>query len=319
MKMNSTLLTLNMILTVSTLMSMSSNNWMFMWIMIEINTFTFMPLMTTNKMIDQPMKYFIIQSTSSFTILLAVMYSSTNQKTMLEQKILMLGFSMKLGMSPFHFWMPSIMSKLNWNKCIMLISIMKIPPMLMCSSISSVKTMIPVISLSMIIGSIEGLKQTTLKKILAFSAISNSAWMLMAFMLSKITATVFTSIYTMINVSLIVTTKKLSLIQINQVSMKTKKEKLSMTLNMMSMAGLPPLMGFFPKWIILSEMMTLSKLLSSIMISTSIISMYFYMRISFNSMMTSSQLKKSMIKTKLPPTSLTNVIGMTMIFLIAYS
>ena len=65
--------------------------------------------------------------------------------------------------------------------------------------------------------------------------------------------------------------------------MKNKLIKLLIALPLLSLGGLPPFLGFFPKWIII-ELLIFSKLywLIFILVNFSLITLYFYIRICYS-------------------------------------
>nr|WOW98996.1 NADH dehydrogenase subunit 2 [Oecleopsis sp.] len=316
MKFNLSTIMLMLMIILSTLISLNSNNWMTMWMTLEMNMFMFIPIMSKNKMSDQPMKYLIIQSISSSIMLMSIISSSINDSNLKTSILLMTALSIKMGMAPFHLWVPSIMTKLNWNKCIILTTLMKMSPMMISSQLIELKTFFMPMILSTIMGSTTGIKQTSLKKMMAYSSITNSTWMLLSFMMSKSIMILFSITYSMINILIMTSLKKLSIMYINQMSNMKTKENINLILLMLSISGLPPTIGFFPKWMILKELINLSTVLSSVLIFSSIISMYFYLQM-ITSNLTMFSLKKKFTKNNKTISFMTiNMMGIMMFFLI---
>nr|YP_010484313.1 NADH dehydrogenase subunit 2 [Oecleopsis sinicus]UVV36475.1 NADH dehydrogenase subunit 2 [Oecleopsis sinicus] len=317
MKFNLSTIMLTLMIILSTLISLNSNNWMTMWMTLEMNMFMFVPIMTSkNKMSDQPMKYLIIQSISSSIMLMSIISSSINDLNLKNSILLMTALSIKMGMAPFHLWVPSIMAKLNWNKCIILTTLLKMSPMMISSQLIELKTFFMPMILSTIMGSTMGIKQTSLKKIMAYSSISNSTWMLLSFMMSKSIMILFSITYSLINILIMTSLKKLSIMYINQMSNMKTKENINLILLMLSISGLPPTIGFFPKWMILKELINLSIVLSSVLIFSSIISMYFYLQMITSNLTMFSLKKKFMKKNKTISFMTINMMGIMMFFLI---
>nr|WOW98957.1 NADH dehydrogenase subunit 2 [Borysthenes sp. 2 WQW-2023a] len=315
MKMNSTKAMLMKIIFLSSMFSINTNNWFMTWMMIEINTIMFMPMMSSNKMNDQPIKYIIIQTISSFMILDSMMFKTMNMPTLIQITMLNSALSMKLAMSPFHAWMPMLISKMKWQKCIMMLSIMKISPMFMTSMITTMKHMMPTMMMSMLMGSTSGINQVSTKKILAYSSIFNSAWMLAAFFISKKLTLMFMTTYTLMMTHLIKTLENMNMIYLNQMNSTTKNQKINLLMSIFSNAGLPPMAGFLPKWMILSEMMNLSLLMAMMMIMSSTTSTYFYMKMVTPSILLSNSKKKKQNKNKMMSLMNLNILTLTIVFL----
>nr|UBS93991.1 NADH dehydrogenase subunit 2 [Iolania perkinsi] len=316
MKLNSSKNMFMLIMILSTLNSMNSNNWLTIWMSMEINMFMFLPMISSKKMKDQPMKYFIIQSTSSSLILTSLLINSINQTSISQSTILLTSMMLKLGMSPLHSWVPTIMNKMSWNNCIIMMSLMKIPPMIMINQLLYFNMLMLPMMLSLIMGSLTGLKQTSLKKIMAYSSISNSSWMMSSFMIKKSTTLTFMTIYTMMNMMIMMEFKKNNMMFLNQINYKSIKKKMNINLSMLSISGLPPTIGFFNKWMILKEMMFMSMTMSIMMILTSTISMFFYMRISSMYLLNSSSNNKTFKNIKMSSFITMNFMGFTLMFLI---
>nr|WOW98983.1 NADH dehydrogenase subunit 2 [Cixiini sp.] len=313
MKLNSSKLLFLLSLMLSTMMSINSNNWLTLWMTLEINMFMFLPMMAKKKMKDQPMKYFIIQSLSSSMIVSSILINSINQTPLNQSMMLVISFMLKLGLAPLHMWVPTIMNKMNWMNCLIMSSILKISPMTFVSQMMSFKMFLFPLILSLFAGSISGLKQTSMKKIMAYSSVSNSTWMVTSFLLKKSTAMIFMMIYSLMNMLIMMNLKKNNLIYLNQMNSKPIKQKLNFMLSMLSLSGLPPTIGFFNKWMILKETIKFSLMLSILMILTSTISMFFYLRMSSIYMLNSSSSKKNNKMNKMSSFLSMNIVGLPMI------
>nr|YP_009468940.1 NADH dehydrogenase subunit 2 [Changeondelphax velitchkovskyi]AVC55486.1 NADH dehydrogenase subunit 2 [Changeondelphax velitchkovskyi] len=289
MKMNSSMTMFVYMIFMSTLISLSTNNWLSMWIMMEMALFMFIPLISKNKVNDQSMKYFIIQSISSYTLIFSIMWNSSYE-TNLNSLLSLISLMLKTGMAPFHLWKPMIMSKIKWKECMLLTTLIKIPPMIFFNKMIKFNMMILPLSLSLIVGATSGINQLNLKKMMAYSSIFNLTWMTSSFLISKKIMLTFFTLYSLLNIKLMIFFKKNNLMYLNQMNYLPLNLKLIINMNMLSISGLPPLTGFYPKWIILSEMINYSIILPSMMVTTSILSIYMYIQI--NSLCLSNSLVK---------------------------
>nr|YP_010990643.1 NADH dehydrogenase subunit 2 [Klapperibrachys cremeri]WOW99074.1 NADH dehydrogenase subunit 2 [Klapperibrachys cremeri] len=296
MKMNSTKLMFMTILLLSTLMVVSSNNILMSWMAMEMNLFMFLPLMTKKKkMKDQPMKYFIIQSLSSSTMLMSILMNSNSEIPLSTSILLMTSMLMKMGMMPFHLWMPMIMNKLSWNKCFLLSTWQKIAPVNILSQLTEFKLLMLPMCVSLILAPISAIKQLSMKKIMAYSSISNTPWMITSMMISKTLFSIFMFTYSIITFMMMKTMKNMNLNFINQMMTSTNLQKMNLIVLTLSISGMPPTTGFLPKWLILNQLINLSETISVSMITSSIISTFLYMKMSKN-FMTSMNLKKKIKK-----------------------
>nr|BCL51132.1 NADH dehydrogenase subunit 2 [Halyomorpha halys] len=278
-----------MILIVSTIMVVSANNWMSMWMGLEINLLSFTPLILnkTNKSSSEAaMMYFLIQSVSSMILMMMIlnmMYSTTFMK-MINNMIITMSILIKMGAAPFHAWMPEIMSKMEWNKCLMLMTWQKVAPLMMMSNINNNFIINLSIIWSTMIGSLGGINQTSVRKMFGYSSINHLGW-LMAINKSMNKWMIYLLTYSLLMMFICFTMmhyKIYFLNQMNNINM-SNMEKVSMFIMMMSMGGMPPFIGFLPKWIVIQSMIHEKEfIMILIMIMFSLITLMYYMRIIIN-------------------------------------
>nr|YP_010118104.1 NADH dehydrogenase subunit 2 [Sogatella kolophon]QPN54198.1 NADH dehydrogenase subunit 2 [Sogatella kolophon] len=278
MKLNMSKMIFVMVILLSSLISLSVNNWFTIWIFMETSLFMFIPLMSKNKVNDQSMKYFIIQSMSSYIFLFSIMWNSIKQNNW-NSMLTLTSLMIKIGMPPFHVWKPDIMKSLKWTECMLLTTLIKIPPMILINKMICMYLLILPLLITLIVGSLSGFNQLNLKKMMAYSSIFNISWMTSSFMTSKKAMIMFLSMYSFLNISAMLFFKANNLMFVNQISLINLKKKMIVNLNLLSISGLPPLTGFYPKWIILNELVKSSILLTSTMILSSILSIFIYMQI----------------------------------------
>nr|QBZ38056.1 NADH dehydrogenase subunit 2 [Bambusiphaga citricolorata] len=308
MKLNSSNFMCMMILIMSTMTSLMVNNWLFMWILMEINLFMFMPLMSKNKINDQSIKYFIIQSFSSHLLIFSILMVSIFLTPSKNSLMVMISLIMKIGMAPFHIWMPEIMTKMMWNECFLLASPLKITPMILISKLTSMKLMLMPMVLSLATGSLSGLNQTCLKKVMAFSSIFNLPWMASSFFISKKMMIFFLMIYSTLNLKIMFFFKKMNIQYMNQINQLEFNKKMKINLMVLSLSGLPPMMGFFPKWMILKEVAITSNILCLTMISTSMLSMFMYIQVNSIYFSNLAVKKKNIMENKMKSMKMVNLI-----------
>nr|UOU84915.1 NADH dehydrogenase subunit 2 [Microchrysa flavicornis] len=274
-----------------TLISISSSSWLSAWMGLEINLLSFIPLMSNNKnsmTTETALKYFLTQAIASSIFLVAVIlsmlkisfYPSLNYNT-----LIIIALLIKSGTAPFHFWFPSVMDGLSWFNSIILMTWQKIAPMILISYIYMFNFMIYFIIASAIIGAIGGLNQTSIRKLMAFSSINHIGWMIAAMSESNKLWLVYFLFYTFLSTTVILVFNYYKIFHLNQVYSLFNSSsimKFSLFVNLLSMGGLPPFLGFFPKWIVIQQLtMTNQLTLMFILILTSLITLYFYIRLCY--------------------------------------
>nr|WES82244.1 NADH dehydrogenase subunit 2 [Archotermopsis wroughtoni] len=295
---NSTKILLLTTLMSGTLISISSNSWFGAWMGLEINLLSFIPMMIEHKnsyTIEASLKYFIVQAGASSMLLFMVMTKALNESVMISsntqymQMMINTPLLLKSGAAPMHWWFPSVMEGLNWNNCLLLMTLQKLAPLSLMSYQMKNDMFLEIIILtSVTVGAIGGLNQTSLRKIMTYSSINHMGWMLAATITGDNMWVTYFIVYSMLTstVVLIVNNAKVSFI--NQTSLMEKKNKLTkmmMFMSLLSLGGLPPFLGFLPKWIIIQAMITNTMTTTvTIMVMMSVITLYYYMRMAYSSM-----------------------------------
>nr|YP_010990656.1 NADH dehydrogenase subunit 2 [Paravarcia deceptrix]WOW99100.1 NADH dehydrogenase subunit 2 [Paravarcia deceptrix] len=318
MKMNLTKMSLLSVVMMTTVTILSSNNILFSWMMLEMNMISFMPILTkSKKMNEQSMKYFIIQSSSSSIMLMSILMNSMIEYPLNLSIMLISSMLMKIGMMPFHTWLIPLMQSMTWENCIIMSTWQKISPTILMTQMINMKQMIIPMCISLMIAPMSAMNQSSLKKIMAYSSISNSPWMISSLMYSKQQFMMFMMIYSTLTLMTMKKMKEHKLMFINQISMEKDKPKLSMMILMLSISGMPPLVGFTPKWLILQSNLLYSVTLSISMILSSMISTFVYMKMMSNFMMNSSTKKKTKkSKMKKDNSIIFNILGLPMMMMV---
>nr|YP_010026400.1 NADH dehydrogenase subunit 2 [Cacopsylla citrisuga]QOQ84946.1 NADH dehydrogenase subunit 2 [Cacopsylla citrisuga] len=299
--------------------SLSSSSWLSIWIGMEMNllTFIFMILETkTFNSTESSMKYFLIQSAGSLMFLIAISVQTTffNEPFFINAMTPPMALMLKSGIAPLHLWTPDISMKLSSPNLFLFITLQKIIPMLMLFS-SWTHWMKWIIPLNIIIGSLGGISQSSINKMIIFSSINNSGWMMLSLTESLFVFYIFFLFYFMMNFLLMNFIMENKIKWIAQIKPQNFFKKLSFVSLMMSLSGLPPFMGFIPKWIVLKKIVTLLPMISLISILMSIFTLFFYMKLAINMMLYSSVSKKW----KIHFSSKWNLIILTMLNLTSVS
>nr|YP_010227852.1 NADH dehydrogenase subunit 2 [Cryptocercus laojunensis]UDD86638.1 NADH dehydrogenase subunit 2 [Cryptocercus laojunensis] len=281
------------------LISISSNSWIGAWMGMEINLMSFIPLMSNNKntyTTESSMKYFIIQAMASSFLLFIIMMKAamedlfTMENNNINTMIIMTPLLLKSGAAPFHWWFPSVMEGMSWMNCLLLMTMQKMIPMVLISYMMKMNLFSSIVILtSTIVGAIGGLNQLSIRKILTYSSINHTGWMLAAMMINENMWIMYFTIYSMLTTTIVMIIKPFNTSFINQTLLMNKEMntmKFMMFTTLLSMGGLPPFMGFLPKWIII-QMMIINNMnfIMTMMVMMSLLTLYFYLRISYSSFM----------------------------------
>nr|YP_009725104.1 NADH dehydrogenase subunit 2 [Rotunda rotundapex]QGW14824.1 NADH dehydrogenase subunit 2 [Rotunda rotundapex]WAR64268.1 NADH dehydrogenase subunit 2 [Rotunda rotundapex] len=283
------------ILIFSTLISISSNSWIGCWIGLEINLLSFIPLISNSNnlmSVETSLKYFLTQSLASINFLFMILLKFSLLKNFEMNNIISIMMNssllMKMGSMPFHFWFPNIVEGLSWMNNFILMTWQKISPMILLSYYFNKNFLILMIIMNLMIGTFGGLNQTSLRKLLAFSSINNLGWMILSIMISENLWLFYFIAYLLMILMMIFLFFMMNVYFINQLFINNMNFfiKLNLLINFLSLGGLPPFLGFMPKWIIINFLM-INKLyfLTFIFIMMSLIIIYYYIRIIYSSFM----------------------------------
>nr|AFN54536.1 NADH dehydrogenase subunit 2 [Orthotomus derbianus nilesi] len=286
-------------LLLGTTIAISSNHWVMAWAGLEINTLAILPLISKShhpRAIEAATKYFLTQATASALVLFSSMtnawYTGQWDITQLTHPtsclILTSALAMKLGLVPFHFWFPEVLQGSPLTTGLLLSTVMKLPPISLLymtspSLNSTLMTCMAILSATM--GGWMGLNQTQIRKIMAFSSISHLGWMTIILSYSpKLTLLNF-YLYTLMTMAVFLTlntikASKLSTLMTTWAKMPALNAMLLLT--MLSLAGLPPLTGFLPKWLIIQELTKQNMVPTAMAISLlSLLGLFFYLRLAY--------------------------------------
>nr|URX53668.1 NADH dehydrogenase subunit 2 [Postelectrotermes sp. 1 AB-2022a]URX53733.1 NADH dehydrogenase subunit 2 [Postelectrotermes sp. 1 AB-2022a] len=292
---NPTKILLSMTLIGGILISISSNSWLGAWMGLEVNLMSFIPLMLSQENIytsEASLKYFIVQALASSTLLFLVMMKAlTHQEVFLNTKVysyaMMIPLLMKMGAAPLHWWFPSVMEGLSWMNCLVIMTLQKMAPMVLISYLMSTNMLsLSIITMSVIVGSVGGMNQTSLRKIMTYSSINHTGWMLMALLGGSNLWILYFTVYSLLTSTVVSITESNNISFINQTMTNNSKATIKFVLfmSLLSLGGLPPFMGFFPKWMVI-QMMILNNLsfIMTVMVVASLMTLYYYLRMCYSS------------------------------------
>nr|URH14521.1 NADH dehydrogenase subunit 2 [Saguinus sp. MJ-2022] len=286
-----------------TTITILSSHWFLIWIGLELNMLAIIPVLAKNtkpRSTEASTKYFLIQATASLILLMAIFLNnlisgqwSINPPIDMLSTIMLIALTMKLGMTPFHFWLPEVTQGIPLIPAMVVLTWQKIAPMsIMLQIFPSMNTnmLLTISVLSIMIGSWGGLNQTQLRKILAYSSITHMGWMLAVLHYSPNITTLTLIIYILLTISSFMTFYSNS--NVTTLSLSYTWNKLTwmmpmIPLMMMSLGGLPPLTGFSPKWAIMLELTKNNNLIIPLtMAMLTLMNLYFYMRLTYAISMT---------------------------------
>nr|YP_010158844.1 NADH dehydrogenase subunit 2 [Paralichthys adspersus]QRG31111.1 NADH dehydrogenase subunit 2 [Paralichthys adspersus] len=304
--MNPFILTILLIgLGLGTTITFASSHWLLAWMGLEINTLAIIPLMAQHhhpRAVEASTKYFLTQATAAATLLFA---STTNawltgqwdiqQMTHpLPTTMIVVALALKIGLAPMHSWLPEVLQGLDLTTGLILSTWQKLAPfaLLMQVQLDNPTPLIIMGLMSTLVGGWGGLNQTQLRKILAYSSIAHLGWMLLVLQFSPLLTLLTLLTYLVMTSSVFLVFKMNKATTINALAISWTKTPVLTTLVpliLLSLGGLPPLTGFMPKWFILQELAKQDlAALATLAALTALLSLYFYLRLSYAMTLTMS-------------------------------
>nr|UEK25859.1 NADH dehydrogenase subunit 2 [Pachygrapsus fakaravensis] len=275
-------------LVLGPIISISSTSWFGAWIGLELNALSFIPLITLKMnpyLSESALKYFLIQALGSAILIMASFILISTFK--LASIFLFLALLLKLGVAPFHFWFPQVMEGLAWPQAFLLMTLQKLAPMILLSYLMSsdllIKMTIVAAVLTSTIGALGGLNNMHLRKLIAFSSINHMSWMLVALSMGDSFWIFYFLVYTVIVLSATTTFSTLQTFTLSDLVQSDHSGVFNsalISMNFLSLGGLPPLTGFIPKWLTIQIMADLSMFVPLFfLLASALITLYFYLRI----------------------------------------
>lgn len=215
---------------------------------------------------------------------------------------LVIGIAFKLGAVPFHMWVPDVYQGAPTSTTLLISTVPKIAAVAMLVRIlvdglgsmhAYWSDLLMVLSiLSIMLGSVVALMQTNIKRLLAYSTISHVGFIMLGFATGTLTgygaATFYMLVYVLMSLAafgVIILLNKQGF-EVNQISDFKGLSKhspwfaLMMLIIMLSMAGVPPLVGFYSKFFILQQVVSAGFItIAVIAVIFAVISAYYYLQI----------------------------------------
>nr|YP_009058786.1 NADH dehydrogenase subunit 2 [Selenops bursarius]AIM52652.1 NADH dehydrogenase subunit 2 [Selenops bursarius] len=265
---------------ISFLFVMSNDDWFLVWLGLEINMLSFIIMIYKRYdmlVMESCMKYFFIQSMGS-----AVLMGCFFLDLEMFSEILILMLSYKIGAGPFFMWFPSVCGGLSWFSCFVLMTFQKlIPLMLMGMFVSWIIWWM--VMMSLVFGACGSFNQKDIKRLLAYSSIHHLGWMMLCILLNDGFWLIYLFLYSIILLNIVYLFKEYEVIDL--IVINKWKGKWWFVMGMLSMAGMPPLLGFFLKWMAFVYILNMNFICILFLILMSVVMFYIYIRVMYDILM----------------------------------
>ena len=307
----------------------SSSNLLLLFIAIEMLSLSSYLLVSytaeKGKQMEAGMKYMLFGVTASAIMLYGIsfiygfsgslslgdgsIFNGLNEVPAIAKNLILIffvvGIGFKLSAAPFHFWTPDVYEAAPTSVTSFLSTIPKVAVFGWLYSINNqfhllgeiyLQIIFALAILSLLVGNILAVFQTDLKRLLAYSAIAHTGFMLMIFVLPE--TDIFHSlffyllVYILSNIGTFVAVYHLeekyqaySLQNVKGLGKKAVAATVPLIVFLISLIGLPPTGGFIAKFILFSELINQPQIapygtiLLIVAVLTTVISLFYYFKI----------------------------------------
>nr|YP_009632415.1 NADH dehydrogenase subunit 2 [Marmota flaviventris]QBR55159.1 NADH dehydrogenase subunit 2 [Marmota flaviventris] len=287
-----------------TMITLFSSHWLLAWMGLEMSMLAITPILIHKgnpRSTEAACKYFLIQATASMILMMGTMinfmdsgqWTLFNSYNQISSFMLTIALSMKMGLAPFHLWVPEVTQGIPLKSGLIVLTWQKIAPISIAYQIASSMNstlMLFMGTLSIMLGGWGGLNQTQLRKILAYSSIAHMGWMMAIITYNPVLTMFNLIIYLMLTINMFMLTlyyKKTTTLSLSNLWNKFPLMTPTILIVLMSLGGLPPLTGFTPKWIILKELISNNNvIISTLMAMMALLNLYFYTRLIYSTSLT---------------------------------
>nr|BCQ06387.1 NADH dehydrogenase subuinit 2 [Cellana nigrolineata] len=294
------------------IISISSFHWLFVWVGLEVNLMGFIPVLVYSGkrlMAESGVKYFLVQalgsslfaggscivfgSLSSLDVSYSwVSFSGLDKLSFIGFFLVMMSLFMKLGCFPFYSWVPSVSFGCSWFSCFFLLTWQKLAPFFVLFSVNGFCMYVGFWlvgvagGLSSLIGGIGGMGETCIRSLLGYSSVGHSGWMIYSGLLGFSTFFCYYCVYFIISVFLFCVLGILGSSGMGHFSSFFKDKNLVLSAGMMtvllSLGGMPPMLGFLGKMIVIfNGMVSGNVFFIFLLILGSLLSLYYYLVLFF--------------------------------------
>nr|QIN90372.1 NADH dehydrogenase subunit 2 [Relicanthus daphneae] len=196
----------------------------------------------------------------------------------------------KLSAAPFHMWAPDVYDGAPTTTTALLAIVPKVGIFSILVSIGPVVNILLICAIfSMIVGAIGALNQTKIKRLLAYSGIGHMGFVLWGIEIGSFESIQASLIYMVLYVTMSICIFAIILalgviknliVEFSGLSRREPALAITLALTLLSTAGIPPLVGFLGKWLVLLSGVVYQYYLVSILaVVCSVIAGVYYVRV----------------------------------------
>lgn len=270
---------------------LTSFNWIIVWLRFELNLLSFLPLISrggNNSSTSSSVKYFLIQAIGRIILLISFRgIFSSFEFPFREYIIFLIRIILKMGIAPFHFWFPSVVNNLSYGNIIVILSLQKIGPIFLIVFFLNIIRrflLLLICSVTSLVGGVGGLNQTRFRGIISYRRIGHLGWIFCLINISIFVPFFYFLFYCFIVLYIVFFLYYFRIKKLFSMEkvFSLRSGKFYIIFRLLSLGGIPPILGFFPKWLIFS--LIGNSILIFILILGSLINLFFYLSVRFSNL-----------------------------------
>nr|AKF78585.1 NADH dehydrogenase subunit 2 [Pseudocorynactis sp. SIO] len=314
----------------------SSSNWLSVYLAIELSTLSLFILAAqgggSGHSAEAGLKYFVLGALSSgiflfgcallcgltggihipyINLVLDPGFYLSETRVPIGGLLIVVALLFKLSVAPFHMWAPDVYDGAPTITTALLTIVPKVGVFSILVSIGPAVNILLVGAIfSLLVGALGALNQTKVKRLLAYSGVGHMGFILWGIGIGSFGSIQASLTYMVLYVTMSICvfaiilalgTVKSLIVEFSGLSRRMPILALTLALTFLSIAGIPPLVGFFGKWLVLlSGVMYQYYLIFILAVVCSVVAGVYYVRIvkiiyfqaSFSLLISSKTLKK---------------------------
>jgi len=244
--------------------SAQSSSWFTLWVCMEINLLSFIPLMRidtklkSNQWTHPPaaIHYFLIQALGSACLLISLLFSLIREFYTLGSASITIFILWKAGSAPFHFWYVTLIEQLSWFSIYFLRTAQKFIPLL--RFIYRGGTLLTLAGVAnLIVGTVNRVQLNNIKLLIIYSSVYSIGWFLLAIRTRE--KLIFFRIFALYSIAIGILCVNLAFSGTRSYSVSTRGgnhsyDALRTLIVLLILAGIPPWAAFYYKTLILGSL-----------------------------------------------------------------
>lgn len=260
--------------------------WLGVWAGLELRLLCFIPFLVRGRQGygEARVKYFLVQVCGSLILLVRRLVFT--KPVGLRCSLILIALLLKLGAAPFHFWFPLIREELRWVIFYIVSTIQKVIPLVVVSYLRRRVIYVRVIFCG-VIRALGGVGEIRLRKVLSYSSINHIGWLLIPIREGMVYWVIYFILYCSVLATVVINLYLINIYSLRQIRRwrGRKIEGLSVFIRFISLGGIPPLLGFLPKWLIFYGISCLGRVICFLaIILRRTVALFYYTRACFRSL-----------------------------------